>query len=311
MRWIRVTALLTVVLLLFGCSSAVVGRVGEEEIKQADVDKRIAVFKLFSPNFDASAVERADIVDQLLDEKIVVVEAYKQGIRVKDEEVEAALAEVKKSLETQFGDEKKTNSALKKFNLTMDDLKEIVENNLKTQQLYTKVTAEVKVADEEVQKCYQDHLNEFQLPEEVKASHILVKEEKLAQELRERLEKGEDFAALAKEYSTDQGSRENGGQLGYFPAGKMVPEFDQAAFSTPVGQLSPVTKSQFGYHIIKVEDKKPARTQTLEEVKSFLAMQLESQKREQEFWTFFEEIKTKYKPENKLAPDKTSEQNQK
>ncbi|MFY9187794.1 MAG: peptidylprolyl isomerase [bacterium] len=311
MRWIRVTALLTVVLLLFGCSSAVVGRVGEEEIKQADVDKRIAVFKLFSPNFDASAVERADIVDQLLDEKIVVVEAYKQGIRVKDEEVEAALAEVKKSLETQFGDEKKTNSALKKFNLTMDDLKEIVENNLKTQQLYTKVTAEVKVADEEVQKCYQDHLNEFQLPEEVKASHILVKEEKLAQELRERLEKGEDFAALAKEYSTDQGSRENGGQLGYFPAGKMVPEFDQAAFSTPVGQLSPVTKSQFGYHIIKVEDKKPARTQTLEEVKSFLAMQLESQKRDQEFWTFFEEIKTKYKPENKLAPDKTSEQNQK
>jgi len=311
MRWIRVTALLTVVLLLFGCSSAVVGRVGEEEIKQADVDKRIAVFKLFSPNFDASAVERADIVDQLLDEKIVVVEAYKQGIRVKDEEVEAALAEVKKSLETQFGDEKKTNSALKKFNLTMDDLKEIVENNLKTQQLYTKVTAEVKVADEEVQKCYQDHLNEFQLPEEVKASHILMKEEKLAQELRERLEKGEDFAALAKEYSTDQGSRENGGQLGYFPAGKMVPEFDQAAFSTPVGQLSPVTKSQFGYHIIKVEDKKPARTQTLEEVKSFLAMQLESQKRDQEFWTFFEEIKTKYKPENKLAPDKTSEQNQK
>lgn len=311
MRWIRVTALLTVVLLLFGCSSAVVGRVGEEEIKQADVDKRIAVFKLFSPNFDASAVERADIVDQLLDEKIVVVEAYKQGIRVKDEEVEAALAEVKKSLETQFGDEKKTNSALRKFNLTMDDLKEIVENNLKTQQLYTKVTAEVKVADEEVQKCYQDHLNEFQLPEEVKASHILVKEEKLAQELRERLEKGEDFAALAKEYSTDQGSRENGGQLGYFPAGKMVPEFDQAAFSTPVGQLSPVTKSQFGYHIIKVEDKKPARTQTLEEVKSFLAMQLESQKRDQEFWTFFEEIKTKYKPENKLAPDKTSEQNQK
>ncbi len=311
MRWIRVTALLAAVLLLFGCSSAVVGRVGEEEIKQADVDKRIAVFKLFSPNFDASAVERADIVDQLLDEKIVVVEAYKQGIRVKDEEVEAALAEVKKSLETQFGDEKKTNSALKKFNLTMDDLKEIVENNLKTQQLYTKVTAEVKVADEEVQKCYQDHLNEFQLPEEVKASHILVKEEKLAQELRERLEKGEDFAALAKEYSTDQGSRENGGQLGYFPAGKMVPEFDQAAFSTPVGQLSPVTKSQFGYHIIKVEDKKPARTQTLEEVKSFLAMQLESQKRDQEFWTFFEEIKTKYKPENKLAPDKTSEQNQK
>ncbi len=104
----------------------------------------------------------------------------------------------------------------------------------------------------------------------MKASHILVKEEKLAQELRERLEKGEDFAALAKEYSTDQGSRENGGQLGYFPAGKMVPEFDQAAFSTPVGQLSPVTKSQFGYHIIKVEDKKPARTQTLEEVKYVL-----------------------------------------
>lgn len=311
MRWIKVAALLLVMMLLFGCSNAVVGRVGEKEIKQADVDKRLAIFKLFSPDFDASTIDRADIVDQLLEEQAVLLEADKEGISVKEEEVEAAMEEIKTGLEGQFGDEKKMNSALKKFSVTMDDLKEIVVTNLKIQQLYTKVTADVKVTDDEVQKYYQDHIAEFKMPEQVKASHILVEEEKVANELKARLDKGEDFAELAKEFSTDPGSRESGGELGYFPAGKMVQEFDQVAFSTPVGEISPVTKTTFGYHIIKVEDKKPAYTLTLEEVKPFLSMQLESQKRDEKFMAYLEEIKTKYKPENKLAKDKPDQEKKK
>ncbi|HHV06678.1 MAG TPA: foldase [Firmicutes bacterium] len=311
MKWTKVAALLLIAMLLFGCSNAVVGRVGEAELKQDDVDKRLALFKLFSPDFDTSTIDRADIVDGLLEEQVVLSEAEKEGITVEDEEVEAAFQEIKQSLENQFGDEKKMASALKKFKLTMDDLKKLVENNMKIQQLYIQITADVEVPDEEVQKYYQDHIAEFKMPEQVKASHILVEEEKVANELKERLEKGDDFAELAKEHSIDPGSRESGGELGYFPRGQMVAEFDQAAFSTPVGELSSVTKTNHGYHIIKVEDKKPARTLTLEEVKPFLSMQLEAQKKDEKFLTYIEEIKTKYKPENKLAKDKPNKETQK
>ena len=311
MKWTKVVTLLTVAFLLFGCSNAVVGRVGDKEIKQADVDKRISIFKLFSPDFDVSTIARADIVDQLLEEQVVMAEADKKDITVKDEDAQPAMDEIKKGLENQFGDEKKMASGLEKFKLTWDDLKEIVVNNIKIQKLYTQVTGDVKITDKEVEKYYQEHVAEFAMPEQVKASHILVKEEKLANELKARLEKGEDFAKLAKEHSIDPGSRESGGELGYFPAGRMVPEFDKAAFSTPVGQLSPVIKTEHGYHIIKVEDKKPARTLTLEEVKPFLAMQLESQKKDEKFLAYIEQLKAEAKPENKLVKDKPTKDNQK
>lgn len=307
LKWTKVAACLTVAFLLVGCSNTVVGRVGDKEIKQADVDKRIAIFKLFSPDFDVSTIARADIVDQLLEEQMVIAAADEKGITVTDEEAQLSMDEIKEGLENQFGDEKKTASTLKKFNITWDDLKEIVVNNIKIQQLYTQVTADVKVTDEEVQKYYQDHVAEFAMPEQVKASHILVEEEKLANELRTRIEKGEDFAELAKEHSADPGSRENGGELGYFSAGRMVPEFDKAAFSTPVGQISPVIKTEHGYHIIKVEDKKPARTLTLEEVKPFLSMQMENQKKNEKFLAYIEQLKTETQLENKLAKDKPAQ----
>lgn len=304
MRWIRFTALL-VALFVVGCSSAVVGRVGEKEITRADIDKRMAIFKLFSPDFDAGAVDKADIVDQLLDEQIVALEADAKKIKLEDDDIETAMEELETALETQFGDEKKVASALRKFGLTKDDLKEVIINSLITQQLFNQVIADVEVTPEEVEGYYQDHPDKFQLPEQIKASHILVDEEELAHELRGRIEEGEDFAQLAKEFSTDPGSGENGGDLGYFSPGQMVPEFDQAAFSTAEGDISPVTKTDFGYHIIKVEDKKPPTTLELEEVESFLTAELKNQKCTEKFETYFQEAKNKHQPDNKLALKET------
>ncbi|HKM39266.1 MAG TPA: peptidylprolyl isomerase [bacterium] len=304
MRWIRFTALL-VALFVVGCSSAVVGRVGEKEITRADIDKRMAIFKLFSPDFDAGAVDKADIVDQLLDEQIVALEADAKKIKLEDDDIETAMEELETALETQFGDEKKVASALRKFGLTKDDLKEVIINSLITQQLFNQVIADVEVTPEEVEGYYQDHPDKFQLPEQIKASHILVDEEELAHELRGRIEEGEDFAQLAKQFSTDPGSGENGGDLGYFSPGQMVPEFDQAAFATAEGDISPVTKTDFGYHIIKVEDKKPPTTLELEEVESFLTAELKNQKCTEKFETYFQEAKNKHQPDNKLALKET------
>lgn len=298
------TAGLAVALLLSGCSSKrVVGTVGERSVVNADVDKRMALVKLFSPDLDLTKVPRADVVDQLLEENMLLAEAEKQGITVSADKVDAAYQEVEASLIGQFGDKAKLEAAFKKEGLAAQDLKAVVANNLTLQQLYTKVTGDIQVTETEVEKYYTEHQAEFQVPEQVKASHILVAEEKLAEEIRERLLEGEDFAELAKEYSIDPGSRESGGELGYFPPGQMVAEFDKAAFSTPVGELSPVVKTTFGYHIIKVEDKKPARTLTLDEVREYLAAQLEGQKKDEKFQAFVDDLRAKVKPENKLAKD--------
>ena len=149
----------------------------------------------------------------------------------------------------------------------------------------------VSVTPQEIERYYNDNIQQFQTPEQVRASHILLKTEgkdenevrKKAEEiLKEAKAPGADFAALAKKYSEDEGSAKNGGDLDYFGKGRMVPEFEQAAFSMQPGQISDLVKSQFGFHIIKVTDKKPMVTRTFDEVKGQIQDQLQSQKADEQ-----------------------------
>ena len=305
MRFKRLLAgAVAAIVLLAGCSNPnkVVGVVGDHELVNGDVEKRIAIVKLFAPDLDLSQVPRAEVVDQLLEELVMLQGAEEEGVTVEQEKRDQAFDEVQTSLESRFGDKAKLDEALKKAKITLDDVREVVDRNLKLQELYNKVTAEVTVTPEDVSLYYEEHKAEMELPEQVRASHILVDEEKLALELRDRLEKGEDFAALAKEYSTD-GSAAGGGDLGYFPRGRMVQEFEDAAFTTPVGEISPVVKTEFGYHIIQVTDKKPAHIMSLEEVRPFLEPMLEGQKKDEAFTAYVDSLKDKVKQENKLGKD--------
>ncbi|WP_445492535.1 peptidylprolyl isomerase [Niallia sp. 03133] len=124
----------------------------------------------------------------------------------------------------------------------------------------------VKITEADVKKEFEDKYKE-----DIKASHILVADEKTAKEVKEKLVKGEDFASLANKYSIDTGTKANGGDLGYFVKGKMVPEFDAAAFSLKINQISNPIKTQYGYHIIKVTDKK---TNKLEDKKAEIEKEL-------------------------------------
>lgn len=126
-----------------------------------------------------------------------------------------------------------------------------IRNMVKLDLLRQKAAIEdVKVTEDELKKYY----NEYK--PKIRASHILVKDEKTAKEIKAKLEKGEDFAKLAKEYSQDTGSAQNGGDLGWFGPGRMVKEFEDAAYALNVGQVSQPVKTEYGYHIIKVTDKK-------------------------------------------------------
>ncbi len=152
------------------------------------------------------------------------------------------------------------------------------------------VRQQVTLSDADLQGFYQQNIAQYTTPEQLAASHILFrledKEEdavrKQAEEVLKRARAGEDFAALAKEFSEDDSNNTNGGSLGEFGRGTMVPEFDQAAFALKAGDISDLVKTSFGYHIIKVERNQPAATRTLDEVRAEIEDQLRWQKAQEQ-----------------------------
>ncbi|MGH6692081.1 MAG: peptidylprolyl isomerase, partial [Gammaproteobacteria bacterium] len=152
------------------------------------------------------------------------------------------------------------------------------------------VRQKTTVTPNDVETYYNDNIQEFQSPEQIRASHILLntggKDEpavlKQAQGLLQQVKSGADFAELAEKFSEDEGSKANGGDLDYFGRGRMVPEFETAAFALESGQVSDIVKTQYGFHIIKVVDKKPAVTQTFDEVRPQIEDQLKSQRADEQ-----------------------------
>ena len=144
------------------------------------------------------------------------------------------------------------------------------------------IRAKVVVPPADVERAYNNSIEQYTTPEQVRASHILLKTEgkddaavkAKAEEILKQAKAGADFADLAKKNSEDEQSAKNGGDLDYFGRGRMVPEFDQAVFAMQKGQISDLVKTQYGYHIIKLEDKKSATTKPLADVRQQITDQL-------------------------------------
>ncbi|MGP4038282.1 peptidylprolyl isomerase [Gracilibacillus sp. D59] len=154
---------------------------------------------------------------------------------------------------------------------------EAFREDLRVQLLQEKAaTEDVEVTDEEIQKRYE------RMQTNLKASHILVDSEEKANEVIEKLNNGEDFAALAKEYSTDTKSAADGGNLGEFGVGEMVPEFEDAAYNLKVDEISKPVQSSHGFHVIKVTDRVEVKdVKPLEDVKDKLKREIASTKIDQ------------------------------
>jgi parvulin-like peptidyl-prolyl isomerase len=142
------------------------------------------------------------------------------------------------------------------------------------QQVYLENIVKEKVKESSLKAEYDKLKKEFSGKEEAKASHILVQEESLAKEIKEKLDKGAKFAELAKEYSKDEGSKSQGGELGYMSQGQLVPEFESKLFSMKKGEISDPVKTQFGWHIIKLEDTRHVKVPSYDEVKPSLEAKL-------------------------------------
>lgn len=183
-----------------------------------------------------------DIGDQLL-QQVVVEQILNDKYKVTDEEIEEELKGVKE----QYGES--YEAVLAQSNLTEETLK----TNIRFTLLQEKALKDVEVTDEEIEKYYN------QASQELNARHILVEDEETAKEIKAKLDAGEDFAKLAKEFSTDPGSGAKGGDLGWFTVGTMVPEFNDAAYALEIDEISEPVQSEHGFHIIQVTEKRDVK----------------------------------------------------
>jgi len=210
---------------------------------------------------------------QMVQSQLVDQYAKKNNIVVSDAEIASREADIKSKYPSgQF------EQILKQQGLTEDDVHNILRQSIVVEKA---VAPQVHVTDADVKAYFDKNHASLDTQEQVRARHILVADLATANTVEAKLKAGGDFAALAKQYSTDPSSKDKGGELGFFGANMMVKPFQDAAFADPVGKITAPVKSPFGYHIIQVEEKKPAVKATLanssEKIKGILKQQQQQQ----------------------------------
>lgn len=237
-------------------------------------------------------------LDSLIGERIVDLEAKKHNIAVSEQDIQN---ELNKYYEN-YGGQEVFFQALTSSGFTLDDVKKDLALSLKIRKL---MEPRIAISDNELMAYFEENKASFGEEKQVKASHILVDTQEKANDIKRRLASGEDFAGLAKENSTDTATRDNGGELGFFGKGEMTEEFETAAFSLKVGEISAPVKTEFGYHIIKVEVIKEAREANYEQSKDTIYETIFEQKVETEYNAWIEEMYHQYKIENFLTSNDT------
>ena len=244
-------------------------------------------------------------LDQLINIEVLYQKGKKLTVKDLEQKVDEKVGQTRKQFPSQADFEK----ALKGANITENKLKDLARRNIVIDNLMQKeVFSKITVTEADAKKFYDDNPDKFKMPERTQASHILIsadqkatpedkkKAKEKAEAIRKRVAKGEDFAAVAKAESNCP-SAAKGGDLGYFGKGQMVPEFEKAAAALKLGELSDVVESPFGYHIIKVMDRKPADTVKFAEVKDKIEDYLKSQKAQKPMTDYVDKIKKEAKVE--------------
>ncbi|MFT9599073.1 peptidylprolyl isomerase [Mesobacillus sp.] len=238
---------------LSACSSGNTNSEVVAETKAGDISKE-DLYKAMKEKYGEQELQ------ELVYEKVLA-----KKYEVSDEEVNKKVKEIKDQTGENF------EMVLAQNNIKDEnELKKVIKSQLLMEKALIK---DVKVTDQELKESYDAY------KPEVKARHILVKDEKTAKEVKSKLSNGNKFEILAKEYSTDKASADKGGDLGWFGTGKMDPEFEKAAYSLEVNEVSDPVKSSFGYHIIELTDKK--KKKSFDEMKSELEYQVKLSKIDQ------------------------------
>lgn len=251
---------------------------------------------------------KSEILENLIGQELLYQKSQNDGIKADKEAVAAQMTALKK----RFPDEAGFKKALGEMGLSEAAIEDKIERVTAIQKLvHTEIAEKIIISEKEKRVFYDAHPDFFKEPEQIKASHILVKLDPSADEsqrakakakiekVQEKLKKGEDFAALAKEFSEGP-SNVKGGDLGYFRRGQMVKPFEAAAFALKPNEVSDIVQTQFGYHLIRLAEKKPARILSYENVQEKLGQHLNQEKTQKEIELYIEKLKKSAKIEKFL-----------
>ncbi|MGD0597717.1 MAG: peptidylprolyl isomerase [Sedimentisphaerales bacterium] len=274
-------------------------------IKDADVDAKVSTYmERMAAQIPPNMVEqyrtqiRGQALESMIVEQLLAEQVKKMGISITDKDVNDKLNEI---IAAQPGG--MTMESFKAMLAAQGQSFDVVKGQIKKTLGYEKLLGIVEVNDAEAKAFYDENKEDFNKPEQVKASHILVKvaptatpEEKTAAKakidgLLKQVKGGGDFAALAKENSDDPGSKIMGGDLGFFDRNTMVKEFADTAFAMKVGQVSNVVETQYGYHIIKVTDRKEGGLTSFDKAKADIVRSLQDKKKNELFRQLIEKVK--------------------
>lgn len=257
-------------------------RVGDVVIKEDELRFRLALeldkfpksfFKKQQANngLDQSALQSVldRVFEKMIDDQIILSYGKKMGIQMSVKELESAFEKKKLALGP-----KEIDSLLSEKKIPFRRFRQIIEVELQVQHVLDRALGQkIRVSLNEVQQYYATHRQEFAVPEQVRVRHVVTDSLAKAEEIHKRLVAGENFAKLAVNHSLSP-DRAKGGDLGFFARGTFPKEFDEACFRLEKGQISPIVKSDYGYHVFKLLDRRTAGIKELKEVTALIHQRL-------------------------------------
>lgn len=246
-----------------GGSDTVVAKINNEKITLSDFNERLKEVPQLAHGGDVDLQTKKGFLDNLIVRELLYQEALKSGID-KDKETAKFIEEMKKRV--------------------------VVERFFKKE-----IDEKAKVSEEDLKKYYNENPEEAKNPVDVRVAHILVKSREEADMIKNKIKSGAKFEDMAKAYSIDHGSKVKGGDLGFFSKGMMVPEFEDAAFKLKKGEVSDLVQTRYGFHIIKLIDKKEGKARGFDEVKKDLENKLINKRRKDSFDSMVAGLKSKAK----------------
>ena len=301
----RTLALFAALVLAGGCrlprdtAAEVDGRRIEAAELEAAVRTFTASFGQLPPALERELPRvRRGVLERLIDRELMLAEAGRRDIRPSPEELERALAPTREGMPA-----KELEATLAEAGTDSGSWRRAAERDLTIEKLQAAIAAPVTVSEQELDAWIAGHRDQRELPEEVRASQILVRTEAEALEARRRILGGASFADVAREISLSPDA-DRGGDLGYFARGQMPPEFDEAVFSLPRGQTSEVVGSPYGFHLFLVLDRRPGRNRSDAELRADVRTALLAGKREEAFraWLSGARSRARIKYNRSLVP---------
>lgn len=248
-------------------------------------------------NLEEKMIEAEDIViNQLIEDKLILSEAKKEGVQAGNDEVDARIREI---IKQRFGSEEKFREVLAIQNISLSEMKEALMNDIiKAKIIRMKAGGKVIITPSEVRRYYDEHINEFVEHETTEALNILVRKKdtqddnarESIKKIKALLDAGEDFEAIAKKYSEGPNAK-GGGRLGLIAKGEMIKEIDEAIFALEPGQVSEIVETPIGYHIFKVTKKLPAMSKSFDSAKDEITETIYKKKIQRNLAKWIKELK--------------------